>query len=221
MNILLVGSVGFPESQNIAVNMMPFIMGDHNSIPDNLKQYTPLIDACDTEQVGKIGYLTITESTVKSNVSQRRGGIHTESPGKLFAFGGNSWGGNGWGGGYQEPIKKPKPKPKPKGGVYMASNVSDSCKVWDARVEIPGKLGDCEHLRDTLGDGQLLKCGELWWMTDKTPHESLPVPPGTNRQFFRLVTNQVSFWFSKHSTPNPLGILPDCPIIDVDKFSLQ
>ena len=65
-------------------------------------------------------------------------------------------------------------------------------------------------------------------MTDCTPHESLPLPKGTSRQFFRLVTSkesrhlkvlyrismlislfqQVSVWYADHSTPNPLGIEP-------------
>ncbi len=33
-----------------------------------------------------------------------------------------------------------------------------------------------------------------------------------------MVTNSVSAWYSRHSTANPLGTQPDCPIIDVDKF---
>ena len=37
-------------------------------------------------------------------------------------------------------------------------------------------------------------------------------------RYFRLVTNSVSAWYSRHSTPNPLGIEPDCPILDIDKF---
>ena len=103
----------------------------------------------------------------------------------------------------------------------MASTVPNSCRLWDnVHVEQPGRMGDCEHLRDSLGQGVLMQKGELWWLTDRCPHESLPIPAGTHRQFFRLVTNQVSVWFSKHSTPNPLGVLPDCQIVDVDKFAI-
>jgi len=64
-------------------------------------------------------------------------------------------------------------------------------------------------------------------MTDRTPHESLPIPAasaaaGTRRQYFRLVVGQVSAWFADHSTPNPLGIVPspEVRIVHGDKFKL-
>lgn len=51
-----------------------------------------------------------------------------------------------------------------------------------------------------------LKAGEMCWFTDRTPHESLPLPAGSGgkRQFFRLVTSEVSLWYAEHSTANPL-----------------
>ena len=57
-------------------------------------------------------------------------------------------------------------------------------------------------------------------MTDLTPHESLPLQEGQKRQWFRLVMPCISVWYSKHSTPNPLGVVPPGPvtIIDYDKF---
>ena len=42
------------------------------------------------------------------------------------------------------------------------------------------------------------------------------------RQFFRIVTSEVSFWYKDHSTSNPLGVLPDpatTQIVVGDKFS--
>ncbi len=62
---------------------------------------------------------------------------------------------------------------------------------------------------------------ELCWLTDRTPHMALPVVHPTHRQFFRLVTKGVNVWYAKHSTPNPLGILPpeSVRIIEVDKFA--
>ena len=56
----------------------------------------------------------------------------------------------------------------------------------------------------------------------RTPHESLPLPEGAYRQFFRLVTSQVSFWYKDHSTANPMGVGPDPTITKTvvgDKFS--
>ena len=57
---------------------------------------------------------------------------------------------------------------------------------------------------------------------ERTPHESLPLPKGTYRQYFRLVTSDVNVWYSKHSTPNPLGIKPGkmVKIVDGDKFAM-
>lgn len=66
--------------------------------------------------------------------------------------------------------------------------------------------------------GYSVKANEMVWMTDRTPHESLPVKQTCYRQFFRLVVGKVGGWFPKHNTPNPLGVQPDCPIFDVDKF---
>ena len=80
----------------------------------------------------------------------------------------------------------------------MASTVADSCRVWNSRVRdvarVVGPLGDVEHLRHRLGEGTTLRAGELAWMTDATPHESLPLKKGTMRQYFRVVGPRVSAW---------------------------
>ena len=62
--------------------------------------------------------------------------------------------------------------------------------------------------------------GEMVWITDCTPHESLPLKAGTSRQYFRLVTSEVSVWYADHSTPNPLGIKPpeNVKIVHGNKF---
>merc|ERR1712039_885378 len=98
------------------------------------------------------------------------------------------------------------------GGIYMASTVDNSTEIFNAVVEDPrmiGHLGSCEHLREFLGPGTMLKAGDLCWFSDRTPHESLPLPAGTRRQFFRLVTSQVGVWYVNHSTANPMGVVPD------------
>ena len=58
----------------------------------------------------------------------------------------------------------------------------------------------------------------MYWMTDSCPHESMPLPELTYRQWFRYVTSAVSVWYEKHSTKNRLGIKPNCQIIFDDKF---
>jgi hypothetical protein len=229
--------VEFPPSTGVSCNMMPVRIGDHSSFPPEFRQYAPLVDACGIEdrERGRIGYLTVTESTVLVDGPQRRGGIHTESPGR-FVFRGSGrefdkgQGANDgiyrWGCGVIRGYEKMTIDPKaPRqswqrryGGIYMASTVDASCEVWDTFVKAPGKLGSCEHLREKLGAGHKMRAGELWWITDRTPHEALSIPAGTHRQYFRFVTNELSMWYSKHNTANPLGIEADCPISHENKF---
>ena len=50
----------------------------------------------------------------------------------------------------------------------------------------------------------------------------MPLETSTYRQFFRLVSSEVSLWYRDHSTPNPLGVQPDPALTKVvvgDKFS--
>ena len=99
----------------------------------------------------------------------------------------------------------------------MASTVGNSCRAWNCSVgpdngtEVIGKHGDIEHLRDFLPPQGCvtMKPNQVYWLTDRTPHESLPLATDTYRQYFRLVASEVSVWFEEHSTPNPFGVLPD------------
>jgi len=70
-----------------------------------------------------------------------------------------------------------------------------------------------------LGEPELLNAGEVCWITDRTPHESLPVSSTEPvfRQYFRLVVGPVSVWYTQHNTPNPTGTLPDAPVICHDR----
>eukprot|EP01103_Thecamoeba_quadrilineata_P007675 TRINITY_DN17521_c0_g1_i1.p1 TRINITY_DN17521_c0_g1~~TRINITY_DN17521_c0_g1_i1.p1 ORF type:complete len:305 (-),score=10.67 TRINITY_DN17521_c0_g1_i1:116-1030(-) len=213
---------GFPEPRNININMMPFILGKKSSLPKELQGYWSLISRCpiNLEEISKIGYLTIHEELIEKGHSQRRAGLHTESPGILrcddskikFSTRSLPWGG----GHYKKPIFY--------GGIYMASNISDSCRVWNAKIEdmheIVGPYGDVEHLRNFLGNGETMKSKEIWWLTDATPHESLPLTTKQYRQYFRVVTSEVNVWYPSHSTSNPTGVVPGPTtlIVQGDKF---
>ena len=120
-----------------------------------------------------------------------------------------------------------------KGGIFMASTVDSSCAIYDAvlhptrcgGVDIVGS-GDLERLRHLLNAHAPQppvrpRAGDLYWITDATPHESLPLPKRTRRQFFRLVTSEVGVWYAAHSTPNPLGVLPPdgTKVVTHDKFT--
>ena len=94
-----------------------------------------------------------------------------------------------------------------RGGIFLASSLADSCRAWNCQVadEAVGTLGDVSHLGEGMPQGCLLQPGRLYWLTDRcwkipiqypsiylrTPHESLPLKEGAQRQFFRLVTSQV------------------------------
>eukprot|EP00933_Yihiella_yeosuensis_P004380 TRINITY_DN108748_c0_g1_i1.p1 TRINITY_DN108748_c0_g1~~TRINITY_DN108748_c0_g1_i1.p1 ORF type:complete len:353 (-),score=59.75 TRINITY_DN108748_c0_g1_i1:171-1229(-) len=219
-----IGRVSFPEPCGININMMPFVMNrdDNSSLPEEYHGYWPLIQRCLRDQSrcssNQIGYLTIHESLVQKGVTQRRAGVHIESTKVLTKDAGgrciehmHPWG-----------MSLGKVT---SGGLYMCSNVDDSCQVWDLGISDPlqvaAKHGCLEHLRDELGVGEQMKAGEMWWITDKTPHESLPLKEDAGRQFFRLVAGQVGVWYSKHSTPNRLGVVPDPSITQIashDKF---
>mmetsp|Transcript_22445 Transcript_22445/g.31407 ORF Transcript_22445/g.31407 Transcript_22445/m.31407 type:complete len:163 (+) Transcript_22445:528-1016(+) len=111
------------------------------------------------------------------------------------------------------------------GGLYMASTVSGSCQVWPAKIKktqgVVGPHGECEHLSEWCGDPEKMSSNYLYWLTDMTPHESLPLPGGKGgyRQFFRLVTGELSAWYEQHSTANPLGVMPKARIIKGSNFS--
>jgi hypothetical protein len=232
----------FPDPTNININMMPIKLYDiTGTLPDYCKAYISMICHCkpQTSLLFKEGftpdhvvYLTIHEELVPVGKSHRRPGLHIERPGCISSTGGHivkqnqndeiyqglSWGLGNW---YDD---------HPIDGIYIASNVADSCKVWPVLIENPDeitdKYGGIEHLRKRLGEGKCLEAGELMWITDRTPHESLPLQapkydPDAKfvyRQFFRLVVGKISVWYSKHNTPNPL-VQPDAPISDEDKFS--
>ena len=120
----------------------------------------------------------------------------------------------------------------------MVSDVDGSCRIYDAKVEpeLIGPLGDVEHLRKHLeytpseeegflSEGPLYgepvdcKAKVLYWMTDTTPHESMPLRENTHRKYFRLVAGKVTHWYAKHSTPNSTGVEPDAEVLHVDKFA--
>merc|ERR1712187_129511 len=168
-----------------------------------------------------VGYLTIHESLVKKGQSQRRSGLHVETPGNLRSGGGFKEMRYFWGCGFVRFDSS-----RVEGGIFMASNAAKSCKVWDVQLKHPasvvGKLGDLEHLREVLGEGTCMEAMKLYWITDVTPHESLPMAEDTYRQYFRVVTSSLSAWYPENATPNPLGIKPDPQTTDIvagKKFS--
>ena len=196
-------TVEFPEPRDLKVNMMPILLGDVGSIPEELRGYAPLIDTCiapwrKERDERELLYLSVHESPVEEGTTQRRPGIHTEA---TIEFG---WGNNPWGGDLRHE------------GIYMASS-DGHCRIWDTEVT------DVDHHGSVLGtptgSSEVMIPNVLYWLTDKTPHEAMPTTDTHYRQWFRLVVGEVGVWWAKHNTPNPLGVLPDAPVRHDDKFA--
>ena len=107
--------------------------------------------------LGKVYYLTVQESSVEAGQSQRRPGLHVDRPGQLKIRPESAWAGlgrgcnhsyvgHGWGRGcahmagtvqvergygnsYEE-----EERLVTFGGIYMASSVNNSSKVWNCGV---------------------------------------------------------------------------------------
>ena len=239
-------NITFPLPFNININMMPFIMSnswEQTKLPESVKPYWRIIKAClgaDGRWLtrGKIGFLTIQESFVEKGKTQRRPGLHCECPGKLRMGSGKAkecWHKYDftWGRGVARYFDSGGYEFQVDGGIYMASSVSNSCVAWDCKIvkdkngrDVIGHLGDIEHLRDNLdlGKRRWMKAKALYWITDRTPHEVLPMMKSGYRQYFRLVTDDVSIWYEEHSTLNPNGVMPDpkiTKIIKGNKFDYQ
>ncbi|KAI9366004.1 hypothetical protein DFJ73DRAFT_955823 [Zopfochytrium polystomum] len=272
------------------VNMLPIKMGRHESLPLKCRRYSALVNRClfhCPEEMSQIGYLTIHEGWVEPGQSQRRPGLHVESPGyyKINEDDVNDSGEfkqklHHWGFGIGPDVWHIE------GGVFQASNLGKTCRVWNCVIrdhgDIVGPLGDLEHLRHRLNRGppreasapdssnapaqnssavrsrggrrqtpaprrprrgETLEANTIAWMTDRTPHESVPIGfseeeegegegegeggAGGNsrrrvfRQYFRLVTSRVTAWYEMHSTRNDeCGVQPPNGVVVVqgDKF---
>jgi hypothetical protein len=214
----------FPPPSDANVNMMPFRLDDpEGSLPEALRQYAPLIRALPVQAPtppGHIAYLTVAESFVPAGGCQRRPGMHVERPAAGCVAGDVTWverlhESYGWGGGSVS-VSATGTRVD---GIYMASTVADTCTVWPYLVEIADAHGGVEYLRGKMISGRSLKAGELVWITDRTPHEATPQPAAGYRQFFRVVVGRIGVWYSRHNTANPLGVLPDAPVSDKDKFA--
>lgn len=205
--------VSFPAPKDININMMPFIFGDESSLPEECRGYWEMTQRCRprgyyrSSEDGKVCFLTIQEGMVEKGLSQRRPGVHVERS-EVEVKGWRDDRFIHWGGGGRDQWE---------GGLYVASSVDSSTKIWNATVtpEIVGDLGSVQHIEDLLGDGETALGDVLVWMTDLTPHESVVFEESGYRQFFRLVTSDVTHWYAAHSTANPLGIVPDPEITQI------
>jgi hypothetical protein len=196
------GEVLFPSPRDRMANMMPVIVGDIDSLPEDLAGYLPMLQRCGFEP-GTTAYLTINESLVEQGATQRRPGIHTDGT-AMHTHGGT---GPTHGGGVstESPYRE---------GMCMAST-DGATRLWDTLDFDGGRLGELQE----PGESSIsLRPSQLYWMTDRTPHEGITATTTAYRQFFRLTAHDLGVWYSQHNTQNPLGVPPGCPISHQNKF---
>jgi hypothetical protein len=201
---MIVSKIEFPRFTGISCNMMPFIQGDPDSLPDLYKPYGHIIEKNFLEK-GEIGLLSIQESYVEANASQRgynssgiSRNVHIEV-GRGNGY--NRWGsggGSSWGG-------RDLTKLEDSTMVLIANSISDTCRVWDSKDLRYTPDGD---LSEYIGDypeesGIMLKSGELAKISIFTPHECVSQKDSGYRQFFRIVGKGVT-GREPYFTINPL-----------------
>ena len=85
-------------------------------------------------------------------------------------------------------------------------------------VEVSGWTRNVEHFRGFLPRScnrfthkhvEETKENTMYWFTDRTPFEWIPLQHRTYQQVIQFILTDVSVWFEEFSTPNPLGVSPD------------
>jgi hypothetical protein len=221
-----INSVEFPEYQGIMINMMPFVIGDVDTLPKDVRAYADVIGSCGLKK-GDKAYLSINESIVEQGKTQRRPGIHTDGTSAVgwggwggnasrFGGGGNDFGGgalaSSWGG---HPTHPGWGGNKAGEGIWIASS-DGRCRIWNSQTWDVNDHGGLNHEPD--GEATVMEPSVLYWMGDRTPHESLPALKDGQRQWFRIVADKIGAWWAQHSTANPFGVQPNAPIIHRSKF---
>lgn len=91
VSALLIKEIKFPpplsSGAHVDINMMPIIIGlGEGGLPEIVQRYFPLL--CDLHipesEMGEVMYLSVHESWVEPGATQRRGGLHVESPGEIL-----------------------------------------------------------------------------------------------------------------------------------------
>lgn len=217
-------TVQFPDFTGTRIMMMPVVLGDPDSIPqDNYRSLIAGLFEMWPKHSGEIGYLTIDERVVHAGRSHRVPGKHVDS---VCEFGVQRHGGGGgpvqprhgagggislnkysggWGGGHGSWAGQGT-------GMLLVSDVV-GCRVWGGTFEgKPGPDGECDHLADQCDDGELMQANNVYWCDGYCVHESLPQPADVKRKLVRLSMPSTAPWFEGY-TENPFGVKPTGPIL--------
>lgn len=198
----VVNHIQFPEFTGIKCNMMPFIQGDASSLPKEYQPYAQIINDNFLEK-GEIGFLTIDESFVEANKTQRgfnsagiKRNVHIEVGRKKNK---NRWGGGNTWGDLENVLLANDTK------ILIANNISNTCRFWDAFELSETPNGDLSKVIDKYPEntGINMKSGELAKISIFTPHECIIQEESAPRQFFRIVGKGVK-GREPYFTVNPL-----------------
>jgi hypothetical protein len=194
-------TIQFPAFTGTRCLMMPFIQGEPDSMPGQYSSYREIVRDTYLRR-GDIGFITIDESEVRAGVPHRGKrakhgrALHTEAGLRASKY---RWGsGPTWGGGKAVGLDWDT-------RILIASNIEDSCAVWNAEHQDTTADGDIGHLAELYpyADARLLKVGEVVEIGILTPHESLPIQFDGLRQFLRIVGSGVH-GREEYFTENPL-----------------
>lgn len=177
--------IEFPSFAGLRCLMMPYVQGAPDSLPDAYGAYRDVVASLFFRK-GDIGFLTIDESPAVAGTPHRGArakhgrALHTEAGILRDVYG---WGGGPtWGGRRTVTLDRDV-------RILLASNLDDSCAVWDAEHEDTSDDGDIGHVAIDYPyeRAAFLKAGEVREIGILTPHESLPVTRDVRRQFLRIV----------------------------------
>jgi hypothetical protein len=202
------GTVYLPEPNGTRIMMMPIVLGDLASVPEEYRQWHHVLTAIFNEAAqhgGRVGYLTIDEKTVEPNKTHRRAGKHVDG---IYEGRAGSWGGGG-GGGWGAAGN----------GMYTVSS-HVGCRAWNQSFDgWPGNDGECDHLSEQCCDDRAedFEANRLYWVDGLCVHESLPMKERTQRTFLRVSMPSCAPWFDGY-TANSLGVKPTGEILPRRKF---
>jgi len=232
-------SINFPAPSDINIHMMPFIMSKDfasTKLPDYLRAYHEnVISKCyySSQQEGSIYFLTIQERMVKKGETQsKRVGLYIESVNGSLRGGGrwhlDEWNKNKGGANRKQHFIHPWGMGQfgdeyRVDGVFVATSCDESIISYNCRIKElkPKEGGNVEHLRSVIPNSSQYKTqyplrkNRLYWITDRTPCESLPAEKDGYAQFFKLVSADVEVWNAAECTANPNGVKPEPKITKV------
>ncbi len=175
----------FPKPQQLNINMFPFKLFDLMTLPSECYTHTDIINIikmCRSHVMydpDMNAYLTIHAMVQQSRIRIARPSIQCKHNRWVKRDINNieyrclAWGLGSW-------------TDIPVGGIYMATTVPNSIKIWASTIEYP-EDASLEFARDDLGEWHIMESDRLYWMTDRTPHEII-----ADCQIFQLVIGDIS-----------------------------